>query len=114
MARRAESKGEIGGGAGVSGLKAYRHAIAGVVERYVSQNDFWSIEISIPKSECENWICMRHNPKHFSSSMFLGAWSKDGRHPDSTPIRLLRVMEMPDDSLRIIGRQGLDLFVLIL
>jgi hypothetical protein len=85
-----------------------------ILDRYLNSGDFWSCEIEIPETEIENWICMRSNPKHFSTSMFLGKWSVDGKFPSTSSIRLVRAMELPDDSLRIVGRQGDNLFVLIL
>ena len=94
--------------------KSYEDVIAEIVDRYLQTDDFWSTEIEIPVEERMNWICMRKNPKHFTSAMFLGDWSDPSKTPEDGVIRLLRVMEMPDDSLRIIGRQSQDLFVLLL
>lgn len=95
-------------------ISEYFAAIDEIVQRFVLTDDFWSCEISIPQTELDRWICMRKNPKHFSTAMFLGQWSVEGKHPTVEPIRLVRLMPMPDDSLRIIGRQGDDLFVLML
>ena len=93
-------------------MKEYRDAIAEAVDRHLSSGDFWSTEICIPSGELAKWKCVRINPKHFTPAMFLGVWSVDDKYPTTEPIRLLRLMEMPDDSLRLIGRQGPDLFVL--
>ena len=92
----------------------YKKVIDETVNRHLQTDDFWSTEIEIPIEERKNWICMRMNPKHFSTAMFLNDWSDDSKFPHDGPIRLLRIMEMPDDSLRIIGRQNQDLFVLML
>jgi hypothetical protein len=93
---------------------AYESIIAEIVDRFLKTEDFWSTEVEIPAEERANWICMRNNPKHFTSAMFLGDWSDTSKSPGDEKIRLLRVMEMPDESLRIIGRQDQDLFVLML
>ena len=91
----------------------YQTAISEVINRFIQTDDFWSTEIEIPKEERKNWIRMRRNPKHFTTAMFLEGWSDNTKTPGDGTIRLLRVMEMPDDSLRIIGRQNEDLFVLM-
>jgi hypothetical protein len=92
----------------------YESAIDEVVERFVTSGDFWSREIVVPKEHRNMWLRMRKNPKHFTSAMFIGTWSDNSKVLSESPLRLVRAMDMPDDSIRIIGRQGDDLFVLIL
>ena len=92
----------------------YENTINEIVNRYLQTDDFWSTEIVIPVEERSKWICMRKNPKHFTTAMFIGDWSDASKLPGDGVVRLLRIMEMPDDSLRIIGRQDKDLYVLML
>lgn len=95
-------------------LREYEKTISQIVSRHKKTADFWSTEVVLPTSVLEKWICMRFNPNHFSLRMFIGSWSIPNKHPKPESIRLVRLMEMPDNTLRIIGRQGDDLFVLIL
>jgi len=94
--------------------KSYSASIAEIVNRHNDLHDFWSTEVVIPTSEREKWVRMIRNPKHFTTAMFLGTWSDSRSHPSGEAIRLLRAMGMPDKSLRIVGRQGEHLYVLIL
>jgi len=94
--------------------KSYKASIAEIVKRHNDLNDFWSTEVAIPTGERDKWVRMIRNPKHFTAAMFLGTWSDPRLHPSSDPIRLVRAMGMPDNSLRIVGRQGEHLYVLIL
>jgi len=94
--------------------KNYKKVVLEIIKRHRKTADFWSTEVILPKSELDNWICMRNNPSHFSMRMFIGSWSIPNRHPIPDSIRIVRLMEMPDNTLRLIGRQGSDLYVLIL
>ena len=94
--------------------KSYKASIAEIVNRHNDLDDFWSTEVVIPNGERAKWVRMIRNPKHFTTAMFLGTWSDSRLHPSGDPIRLVRAMGMPDNSLRIVGRQGEHLYVLIL
>ena len=89
----------------------YDEAVDSILERFRDGLDFRSMEVDVPKQSLNQWICMRRNPSHFSESMFLGVWSVSNKHPKPGSLRIVRLMEMPDDTVRLIARQGENLFV---
>lgn len=93
-------------------VREYDKFIKDLIRRFRTSGEFWSSEIRIPSERRSAWACMRNNPSHFTQSMFIGRWSVPDKYPGEEMIRLVRLMETADGSIRIIGRQGKDLFVL--
>ena len=91
----------------------YEAVLEEILDRAKSGLDFRSAEVSISSLERKNWIRMRVDPSHFSTAMFLGVWSVPGKFPKAGELRILRAMELPDRTLRLIARQGNFLYVKI-
>jgi len=91
----------------------YEIAIEEILNRVKSNLDFRSAEVEMPTTDRRNWIRMRFDPSHFSTSMFLGVWSVPNKFPKAGSLRILRAMELPDGTLRLIARQGSFLYVRI-
>jgi len=96
----------------VKTVREYDKFIKDLIRRFRTSGEFWSSEIRIPSERRSAWVCMRNNPSHFTQSMFIGRWSVPDKYPGEELIRLVRLMETADGSMRVIGRQGKDLFVL--
>lgn len=55
-------------------------------------------------------VRLQFNPTRFDSNIFQGDWALPDKHPDTTEIRLLRVLDSPDGVHRVVGRQGRYLY----
>ena len=68
--------------------------------------------IVLDKADAEQFKRMRQNPTRFTPKIFEGDWSDASTTAAASEIRLLAAVICPDQTLRLVGRQGRELYAL--
>lgn len=68
--------------------------------------------IILDKADAKQFQRMRQNPTRFTPKIFEGEWGDSSATADASEIRLLAAVKCPDHTVRIVGRQGRELYAL--
>jgi hypothetical protein len=66
----------------------------------------------LDKAGAKQFQRMRQNPTRFTPKIFEGDWSDPSTTADASEIRLLAAVKCPDHTVRLVGRQGRELYAL--
>lgn len=69
-------------------------------------------DVVLDEKTARVFVELRHNPARFTARVFTGDWAVVGSHAAAASIRLLAVVVSEDGVVRLIGRQGANLYAI--